>query len=49
MLVWDGLLIHITDYLKVHVSDEYSIRILHDLTEVPELTEGDYSNVTNKI
>ncbi|XP_021701070.1 uncharacterized protein LOC110676769 [Aedes aegypti] len=39
MLVWDGLLIHITDYLKVHVSDEYSIRILHDLTEVPELTE----------
>ncbi|XP_062708402.1 uncharacterized protein LOC134288242 [Aedes albopictus] len=30
--VWDDLLVHVIDYLKIHVNDEFSIRILHDVT-----------------
>ncbi|KXJ72672.1 hypothetical protein RP20_CCG017447, partial [Aedes albopictus] len=46
--VWDDLLVHVIDYLKIHVNDEFSIRILHDVTNT-SLSDGNHSHISKKI
>lgn len=46
--VWDDLLVHIIDYLTNRVKDEFSLRILHDLTN-SELSEGNNFHRLNEI